>query len=158
MQQKHGLLLGFAVLVIGTAAMVWSFALPNFRPLHFPTYDSGTLSVGPSRAERPLTSAEVARLNDWFAHHTTGWGPLGQTPPSSGDAVVTLVPHAAAGQTLPKTRVTLWLGISGPDWNNVVFYEPQPGAVIRIHSFSKAEFEGLRALVEPQSFPTTGFP
>jgi len=158
MKPKHGLLIGFAVLVIGTAALVWSFALPNFRPLQFPTYDSGTLTAGSTRAVRPLTTAEIGRLNDWFAHHTAGWGPLGQTPPSSGDAILTLVPHAAPGQKPVAAQVTLWLGISGPDWNDTVFYESQPGAVIRLHSFSREEFSALRDLVEPQPFARTGFP
>ncbi|GBQ71782.1 hypothetical protein AA103196_2875 [Ameyamaea chiangmaiensis NBRC 103196] len=159
MKREQGLLIGLVVLVIGTVILLWSFAVPNFRPLDFPKIQSGTLTAGPMRTHRALTDNEIARINDWLAAHRSGWGPLGQTPPSSGDALYTLQPVGRPGEPPPPPMtMTLWLGISGPDWNDTVFIEPQPGAVIRLRSFSKHEFAPLREIVEPQPFQRSGFP
>ncbi|AHI24578.1 hypothetical protein [Komagataeibacter swingsii] len=162
MRRETALLIGFLVITIGTAAGLWLIALPNFRPLSFPTMETGTIAVGPMRKERALTAAQVHTLNDWLQAHTAGWGPLGQTPPSSGDAVLEMqVEHKgqqpAADQAVPY-RITLWTGISAADWNNTVFVEERPGAVIRFHHFKDRDFNALRDIVNQYDYPRSAFP
>ncbi|ATU73398.1 hypothetical protein SXCC_03387 [Gluconacetobacter sp. SXCC-1] len=164
MRRETALLIGFLFITIGTAAGLWYMAMPNFRPMSFPTMESGTISIGPMRAERPLTAAQVHALNDWMQAHTKGWGPLGQTPPSSGDAVLEMqvAPPAgqqpqAGGQPAPY-RITLWTGISAADWNNTVFVEEKPGAVIRFHHYKDKDFNALRDLVNQYDYPRSAFP
>ncbi|ARW18090.1 hypothetical protein [Komagataeibacter europaeus] len=162
MRRETALLIGFLVITIGTAAGLWLIALPNFRPLSFPTMETGTIAVGPMRRERTLTAAQVHTLNDWLQAHTAGWGPLGQTPPSSGDAVLEMqVEHKGqqpAGESAAPYRITLWTGISAADWNNTVFVEERPGAVIRFHHFKDRDFNALRDLVNQYDYPRSAFP
>ncbi|MBE7731079.1 hypothetical protein [Komagataeibacter sp. FXV3] len=162
MRRETALLIGFLVITIGTAAGLWLIALPNFRPLSFPTMETGTIAVGPMRRERTLTAAQVHTLNDWLQAHTAGWGPLGQTPPSSGDAVLEMqVEHKGqqpAGDPAVPYRITLWTGISAADWNNTVFVEERPGAVIRFHHFKDKDFNALRDLVNQYDYPRSAFP
>ena len=162
MRRETALLIGFLVITIGTAAGLWLIALPNFRPLSFPTMETGTIAVGPMRRERTLTAAQVHTLNDWLQAHTAGWGPLGQTPPSSGDAVLEMqVEHKGdqpAGDATQPYRITLWTGISAADWNNTVFVEERPGAVIRFHHFKDKDFNALRDLVNQYDYPRSAFP
>lgn len=165
MRRETALLIGFLFITIGTAAGLWYMAMPNFRPMSFPTMASGTISIGPMRAERALTQAQVNALNDWMKDHTKGWGPLGQTPPSSGDAVLEMqvAPSSAANgqqqaaQSVPY-RITLWTGISAADWNNTVFVEEKPGAVIRFHHYKDKDFNALRDLVNQYDYPRSAFP
>lgn len=162
MRRETALLIGFLVITIGTAAGLWLIALPNFRPLSFPTMETGTIAVGPMRRERTLTAAQVHTLNDWLQAHTAGWGPLGQTPPSSGDAVLEMqVEHKGqqpAGEQAAPYRITLWTGISAADWNNTVFVEERPGEVIRFHHFKDRDFNALRDLVNQYDYPRSAFP
>ncbi|POF64088.1 hypothetical protein CFR73_00630 [Novacetimonas maltaceti] len=163
MRRETALLIGFLVITIGTAAGLWSMAMPNFHPLTFPQLQSGTMSVGPMRKDRVLTTAQVRMLNDWLAAHKSGWGPLGQTPPSSGDAVMEMqVAHVDNASGAPADsgpfRITLWTGISAADWNNTVFIEEKPGAVIRIHHFNDKDFAPLRELANQFDYPRSAFP
>ena len=162
MRRETALLIGFLVITIGTAAGLWLIALPNFRPLSFPTMEAGTIAVGPMRRERTLTAAQVHTLNDWLQAHTAGWGPLGQTPPSSGDAVLEMQVEHKDGQPAADAaqpyRITLWTGISAADWNNTVFVEERPGAVIRFHHFKDKDFNALRDLVNQYDYPRSAFP
>ncbi|MFT9165425.1 MAG: hypothetical protein ABF504_10135 [Komagataeibacter saccharivorans] len=167
MKRETVLLIGFLFITIGTSAGLWYMAMPNFRPLSFPTMESGTIAVGPMRAERTLTAAQVHTFNDWLQGHTAGWGPLGQTPPSTGDAVLMMQvapdahdQQAGAGAHQPAEpyRITLWTGISAADWNNTVFVESRPGAVIRVHHFSDRDFRVLRDLVNQYDYPRSAFP
>lgn len=161
MRRETALLIGFLFITIGTAAGLWYMAMPNFRPLSFPTMQSGTIAVGPMRRERTLTAAQVKTLNDWLQGHTKGWGPLGQTPPSSGDAVMEMqvAPDGkqASGPAVPY-RITLWTGISAADWNNTVFVEEHPGAVIRFHHYKDKDFDALRDLVNQYDYARSAFP
>ncbi|RFD19614.1 hypothetical protein DY926_10190 [Komagataeibacter melaceti] len=163
MKRETALLIGFLFITVGTATGLWFMAMPNFRPLSFPTVESGTIAVGPMRKERSLTAAQIHTLNDWLQAHTAGWGPLGQTPPSSGDAVLELQVHADGAQHDAATpgepyRITLWTGISAADWNNTVFVESKPGAVIRFHHFKDKDFSTLRELVNEYDYPRSAFP
>ncbi|MBB2165704.1 hypothetical protein HLH26_14400 [Gluconacetobacter sp. 1b LMG 1731] len=160
MRRETALLLGFLTVTVGTSAVLWSFAMPNFKPLTIPEMTSGVISVGPMRQQRALSAAEIHTLNDWLQHHRAVWGPLGQTPPSSGDATITLTanrPVGADGKPVPYS-MTLWTGISAADWNNTVFLEDRPGAVIRVHQFSEADFAALRQLVDQHPYERTAFP
>ncbi|WP_323991170.1 hypothetical protein [Nguyenibacter sp. L1] len=160
MKRETALLLGFFAITVGTAAVLWSFALPNFRPLAIPRMTAGTISVGPMHTTHGLSAADLATLNDWLARHHGGWGPLGQTPPSSGDATLDLVadrPAGPDGKPVPY-RITLWTGISAADWNDTLFLEDRPGAVIRVRQVSDADFAILRHLVDRYPYERSAFP
>jgi hypothetical protein len=160
MKPKVVLLLGFLTITIGTAAALWMIEARNFVPLTFPRMTAGVISVGPMRQQRALSAADLRTLNDWLQHHRGGWGTLGETPPSSGDAEITLTtdrPAGPDGKQVPYI-ITVWTGISAADWNDTVFLENAPGAVIRIKEFSNADFAVLRHMVDQQSYERTAFP
>ncbi|GBQ37620.1 hypothetical protein HLH34_07500 [Gluconacetobacter azotocaptans] len=160
MKRETAFLLGFLAITVGTSAVLWSFAVPNFRPLNFPRMTAGTISVGPMRRQRALLPDEIRTVNDWLDHHHGGWGPLGQTPPSSGDATMVLTtdrPAGKDGNAVPYT-ITLWTGISAADWNDTVFLEDRPGSVIRIQKFSDHDFATLRRMVDQQPYERSAFP
>ncbi|GBQ30863.1 hypothetical protein ACLRDC_07995 [Gluconacetobacter sacchari] len=160
MRRETALILGFLAITVGTSAALWSFAMPNFKPVAIPQMVSGVISVGPMRQQRALSAAEIRTLNDWLQAHRNVWGPLGQTPPSSGDATLTLTanrPAGADGRPVPYT-ITLWTGISAADWNDTMFLEERPGAVIRVHQFSDRDFAPLRQLVDQNPYERTAFP
>ncbi|ACI50043.1 conserved hypothetical protein [Gluconacetobacter diazotrophicus PA1 5] len=163
MKRENALLLGILgclAFAVATATVVWSFAIPNFRPLTIPHMNAGVISVGPMRQQRALSAAEIRTLNDWLQQHRGGWGPLGQTPPSSGDATITLTadrPAGPDGKPVPYV-ITLWTGISAADWNATLFLEDRPGAVIRIERFPEKDFAVLRQMVDQQPYERTAFP
>ncbi|AQS85393.1 MAG: hypothetical protein ABF876_03645 [Acetobacter aceti] len=156
MRKETAFIITFLVFTIGTALVIWMAALPNFVAVRFPEVTAGKVVTGPMRQSRPLTQGEVAMLNDWFRHHPGGWGPLSQTPPSSGDARVELE-GTTDGHADPIV-LTLWTGISAADWNNTVFLESPDGSKVRTESFSDKDFEPLRKLADGQVFPRSAFP
>ncbi|MCX2563430.1 hypothetical protein [Acetobacter thailandicus] len=154
MSKKAAALLGFFVLVIGTPILIWTYALPDLKPVIFPQVASGSIEVGPMRHKRMLTDAEVSMLNTWFTQHKGGWGPLSTTPPSSGDSRVTLFDDKGK----EVLDLTLWTGISAADWNDTVFVESPDGQHVRSEHFSKKQFAPLRMLVDQHLFRRTDFP
>ncbi|NHN87834.1 hypothetical protein [Acetobacter conturbans] len=156
MRKETAFIIAFLTFTIGTSLVIWMFALPNFVSVSFPEVTGGKVVTGPMRDTRPLTQDEVAMLNEWFKHHPGGWGPLSQTPPSSGDARVEL-DGTRDGKPDPIV-LTLWTGISAADWNNTVFVETPDGSKVRTESFSDKEFTPLRKLADGQVFPRSAFP
>lgn len=156
MRKETAFILAFLTFTIGTAMMIWLFALPNFVAVTFPHVTGGKVALGPMRHVRQLTPNEVASINSWLQNHTNGWGPLSQTPPSSGDARVEL--DAVRDGKPDPIVLTLWTGISAADWNNTVFVETPDGSKVRTESFSDKEFAPLRTLADGHAFPRSAFP
>ncbi|GAN61046.1 hypothetical protein ACI01nite_10590 [Acetobacter cibinongensis] len=154
MRKETVFLIGFFILTVGTASLIWTFALPNLKPVTFPQVASGEIEVGPMRHKRALTADEVKTLNTWFEDHKAGWGPLNRTPPSSGDSRVSLKDQN--GQEV--LDLTLWTGISAADWNATVFVESPDGQHVHTETFSEEQFAPLRALVDRFKFQRTAFP
>lgn len=154
MRKETAFIIGFLVLTIGTASMIWMVALPNFKPVVFPQVASGEIEVGPMRHKRALSAEDVNAINTWLAQHKSGWGPLGRTPPSSGDSRMML--KDASGKDV--LAITLWTGISAADWNDTVFVEAPDGSKVRTESFSDEAFAPLRALVDQHVFKRSAFP
>ncbi|GAN64339.1 hypothetical protein [Acetobacter indonesiensis] len=154
MRKETAFLVGFLVLTIGTASLIWMFALPNFKPVSFPHVASGQIEVGPMRHKRALTADEVQTVNTWLDNHKAGWGPLSRTPPSSGDSRVML--KDANGKD--ALALTLWTGISAADWNDTVFAEAPDGSEVHMETFSEKEFAPLRGLVDRFKFKRSAFP
>lgn len=156
MRKETAFILAFLTFTIGTALVIWMVALPNFVAVTFPQVTGGKVISGPMRETRVLTQDEVASLNDWLQHNTGGWGPLSQTPPSSGDARVEL--DATRDGKPDPFVLTLWTGISAADWNNTVFVEAPDGSKVKTESFSDKAFEPLRKLADGHVFPRSAFP
>ncbi|AQT04898.1 MULTISPECIES: hypothetical protein [Acetobacter] len=154
MRKETAFLIGFLVLTIGTASLIWMVALPNFKPVEFPQVASGEIEVGPMRHKRVLSAEEVKTVNTWLEEHKGGWGPLGRTPPSSGDSRIML--KDASGKDV--LALTLWTGISAADWNDTVFVEAPDGSKVHTESFSDKAFAPLRALVDMHVFKRSAFP
>ncbi|MFT8718122.1 hypothetical protein [Acetobacter sp.] len=156
MRKETAFIITFLAFTIGTAAVIWMAALPNFVAVSFPEVTAGKIVVGPMRDSRALAPGEVAMVNDWLKNHTKGWGPLSQTPPSSGDARLELE-GTKDGKSDPIV-LTLWTGISAADWNNTVFVETPDGSKVRTESFPDKEFDPLRKLADGHVFPRSAFP
>ncbi|BBC80520.1 hypothetical protein HK27_06925 [Acetobacter orientalis] len=154
MKKETAFIIGFLVLTIGTAALIWTFALPNLKPVTFPQVASGEIEVGPMRHKRALTAEEVSTINTWLTDHKGGWGPLSRTPPSSGDSRVAL--KDTNGQEV--LDLTLWTGISAADWNATVFVESPDGSKVHVETFDEKQFAPLRLLVDRHKFNRTAFP
>lgn len=154
MRKETAFIIGFVAFTVSTAALIWGVALPNFKPVSFPQIASGTLDVGPMHHTRALTTQEVADLNNWTRAHSSGWGPLYRTPPSSGDAHL----HLRDAQNKEVLVLTLWTGISAADWNNTVFMESPDGSMVRSESFSTQAFAPLRLLVDGFAYQHSGYP
>lgn len=156
MRKEVVFIIAFLVFTIGTASVIWLAALPNFKPVTFPQVTAGKIFVGPMRRVRQLNAAEIATVNDWLQHHTHGWGPLSQTPPSSGDARLEL--QAQRDGKSDPIALTLWTGISAADWNDTVFVEAPDGKKVRTETFSDAEFAPLGKLVDGGAYQKSAFP
>ncbi|GBR01559.1 hypothetical protein [Acetobacter oeni] len=156
MRKETAFVIAFLVFTIGTASVIWLFALPNFVAVSFPHVTGGKIAVGPMRHERVLTQQEIATLNDWLQHHQSGWGPLSTTPPSSGDARMELTAEKD-GKPDPIV-LTLWTGISAADWNRTVFVETPDGSKVRTETFRGKEFDALRLMVDEHSYQHSAFP
>lgn len=156
MRKETVFIITFLVFTMGTALVIWLFALPNFVSMTFPQVTAGKVVSGPMRDTRDLTQAEVATLNDWLQHHTGGWAPLSQTPPSSGDARLEL--QATRDGKPDPIVLTLWTGISAADWNNTVFVETPDGSKVRTESFKDKDFQPLRKMGDGAAFPRSAFP
>ncbi|AOX19369.1 hypothetical protein [Kozakia baliensis] len=153
MRKETLLVVGFLAIVIGTSALIWSFALPNFRPIHFPKAASATISIGPMRKLHTLNEADLASLNEWLQNHEHGWGPLTTKTPSTGDAIINVAPEQGEPYSL-----TLWNGVSGADWNETVILHFAPDTPFKIQSFDSKEYLPLRRLIEDQPYQRTDVP
>lgn len=76
MRKETLLVVGFLAIVIGTSALIWSYALPDLKPVRFPEVASATITLGPTRDTRPLTPEETTSLDQWLHGHERGWGPM----------------------------------------------------------------------------------
>ncbi|MCP1243098.1 hypothetical protein GOB86_03320 [Acetobacter lambici] len=154
MRKETAFIIGFLVLTISTTVVIWTFALPNFKPVSFPQIASGVIDVGPMHHQRPLEADEVVDVNKWLSTHKSGWGPLSRTPPSSGDSHLLL--KDAQGKDV--LTLTLWTGISAADWNATVFVESPDGSWVRSETFPNKEFAPLRMMVDRYPFKHSSFP
>ncbi|MFT8675420.1 MAG: hypothetical protein ABF990_04750 [Acetobacter sp.] len=154
MRKETAFIIGFVVFTVSTAALIWTFAIPNFKPVIFPQVVSGSVDVGPMHRTRALSTDEIRTVNDWTAHHKSGWGPLSRTPPSSGDAHLLL--KDAQGKDVMV--LTLWTGISAADWNATVFVESPDGTQVHTQSFSNKEFAPLRMIVDRFPYHHSSYP
>ncbi|KXV56520.1 MULTISPECIES: hypothetical protein [Acetobacter] len=154
MRKETAFVIGFLVLTIGTASLIWMFALPNFKPIVMPQVASGNIEVGPMRHKRELSAEEAKTVNAWLQDHKGGWGPLSRTPPSSGDSRVMLKDENGK----EALAMTLWTGISAADWNDTVFLETPDGSKVYMETFSDKDFAPLRALVDRFQFKRSAFP
>jgi hypothetical protein len=152
-RRETAIVAGFVVVVAGSAALVWSFALPNLVPLHVPKFVSVAMVSGPSRQQTILTPQQVSDLNKWIDGTTHEWGPLSSTPPSSGDAVLTLHPEHGADYTM-----TVWLGISAGDWNDAAVLQRGEGSKARYATLPEHDFAPLRHIVQPEQFQQADAP
>jgi len=153
MRRETALVIGFLVIVVGTVGVLWSFALPNLRPVHVPRIVSAQMNVGSTREARTLSAVQLEALNHWFGDHAAGWGPLGSTPPSTGDAVLTLHPERG-----PDIAMSVWIGVSGADWNDTVVMQLAPQKPFRFQAFSDDGFAALRKIVQPEQLDMSGAP
>ena len=119
MRKETAFIIGFLVLTISTSVAIWTFALPNFKPVSFPQVASAVIDVGPMHHQRALEKDEVADLNKWLDGHKSGWGPLSRTPPSSGDSHLFL--KDAQGKDV--LTLTLLTGICSADWTATALVE-----------------------------------
>ncbi|MCQ9154778.1 hypothetical protein [Acidomonas methanolica] len=153
MRKETLLVICFLTLVLGTVAVIWSYALPAFKPLNLGHAKSAVVSVGAARQERALNPQELASLNQWIETHRRGWGPLAKTAPSSGDAVVSVVTDQGASY-----RMILFTGLSGADWDNTVIVQAGPDAPFRVHDFKSSVFAPLRQIAEQGNYQRSAPP
>lgn len=153
MRKETLLVIGFLVIVLGTTALIWSFALPDLRPMHLPKAESATVLTGPSRKARPLGTQELTTLNQWLEGHRSGWGPMTKAAPSSGDAIITIV--GADGHTY---RLTLFTGLSGADWDDTVVAQIKKDAPFRMKRVTDDTFAPLRHLVDEGTYERSDAP
>ncbi|CAI9121694.1 hypothetical protein [Brytella acorum] len=154
MRKETLLVVVFLTIVVGTSALIFFFALPHVRPpLHFENVASASVSVGPMRSQRALSPTELSSLNDWLKHHESGWGPMHAAPPSTGDAVLNIVPEKGA-----PFSITLWNGLSGGDWNNTAVIQFSQDEPLRKQSFSDRNYAPLRLLIEHEAYQRSAAP
>lgn len=147
MRKETLLVVAFLAIVLGTSGLIWVFALPDLRPMNFQHVASATLTTGPERQQRVLSADEVTALDQWLHAHEHGWGPLTTKTPSTGDAILHIVPQQGEAYT-----ITLWTGVSSADWNDTAVVQSSPTAPFRLHAFEDEDFDVMRRLVQQQPY------
>ncbi|MDG6093633.1 hypothetical protein LOC54_00645 [Acetobacter sp. AN02] len=156
MRKETIFVIAFVLFTSVSALAIWSFAIPNFRPVTFPEITAGYIETGPMRHKRDLSAQEISIVNDWISQHKESWGPLTHTPPSSGDARLYL--HGKLDGKDDDIVLTLWTGISAADWNNTIFVENPDGTHVHVRSVKDKEFTPLRRLADDGHYQRSAFP
>lgn len=168
MRKQNIILTLVLIACLGIVMLIWFMVRDKIHPVTFPPIVNAELVVGPLHKKRNLTPSELAVMKSWIHDNEKGWGPLHQTPPSTGDVEIRFNRNLDMSSYANKPEnekpyqftFVLWMGISQADWNNKVFYEivNNNESQIFLKDCTDKTFDPLRKLVDQYNYERTDFP